>query len=157
MSDYKNYATTATLTFTGRVYHVELVDGKNGEWLSIQLIGSLQDDADPVVVQFSNNNGLMTLYKKGFLGTGRSITVTGHIAEFKETYINKKTGKRAMLQNPTIKLSRAQVFDGGLGPAKKADSQAATNADFEDDFSDGATPEVASASETADLAAKAGF
>ena len=120
MSD-KTYAMFNSLTITGRVSHAELVQGQYGEFLAVTLLTELKNDAAPVAVQFNTTNGLLALYKKGWLNNGRSVTVTGHVEGFTETYFNKSTGKRAILKRPRLTLSKAVVFDGGLGPAKRED------------------------------------
>jgi hypothetical protein len=114
-----SYAQFNTLTITGRLSHAELVDGQYGEFLAVTLLTELVDEAAAVAVQFNTTNGLMSLYKKGWLNNGRRVTVTGHLESFTELYLDKKTGKRRMLQRPRLQLSKAVVFDGGLGPAKR--------------------------------------
>ena len=57
----------------------------------------------------------MALYQKGFLPTGRRVTVTGHIRTVTETYTNKE-GEVVMLKRPKITLVDAQIPTGGLGP-----------------------------------------
>ena len=114
-----SYAQFNTLTITGRLSHAELVNGQYGEFLAVTLLTELVDEASAVAVQFNTTNGLLSLYKKGWLTNGRRVTVTGHLESFTELYLDKKTGKRRMLQRPRLQLSKAVVFDGGLGPAKK--------------------------------------
>ena len=118
MSD-KTYAQFNSITITGRVSHAELVEGQYGEFLAVTLLSELVNDGTAVAVQFNTTNGLLSLYKKGWLNNGRSVTVTGHLKSFAETYFNKQTGKRAILQRPRLTLDKAVVFDGGLGPAKR--------------------------------------
>ena len=120
MSD-KTYAQFNSLTLTGRLSHAEVVKKDGQEWLAVTLLSNLVDDGDAISVTFNTTNGLMYLFKKGWLNTGRLVTVTGHIANVTELYLNKETGKRAVRKRPLIHLVKAQVFDGGLGPAKKAD------------------------------------
>ena len=72
-----SYASFNTLTITGRVSHAELVDGKYGEFLAVTLLTELKDETPAVAVQFNNTNGLLSLYKGGYLNNGRSVTVTG--------------------------------------------------------------------------------
>ena len=119
-----SYASFNTLTITGRVSHAELVEGKYGEFLAVTLLTELKDETPAVAVQFNNTNGLLSLYKGGYLNNGRSVTVTGHLESFTELYFDKKTGKTRRLQRPRLQLSKAVVFDGGLGAPKKAEGQA---------------------------------
>ena len=121
--DSKTYAQFNSITITGRVSHAELVNGQYGEFLAVTLLSELQDDGKAVAVQFNTTNGLLSLYKKGWLNNGRSVTVTGHLKSFAETYFNKQTGKRAILQRPRLTLDKAVVFDGGLGPAKRDNAE----------------------------------
>jgi hypothetical protein len=122
MSDYKSYAQFNSLTITGRVSHAELRTYKDSEFLSVTLISDLVTEGQGVAVQFTNSNGMMAMFKEDSNNLlGRLITVTGHLAEFTETYINKKTDKREMLKRPRLTLKQAQVFSGGYGARKKAE------------------------------------
>lgn len=118
----KSYAQFNVLTITGRVSHAELVDGKYGEFVAVTLLTELMNDTEAVAVQFNSTNGLLTLYKNGHLTTGRRLTVTGHLEGFSEIYFDKKLGKARRLQRPRLQLGKAQVLDGGLGPASKKES-----------------------------------
>ena len=124
MSDSnKVRASFNTLTITGRVYHAEVVNGQYGEFLAVSLMTELTDDGASVCVQFNNTNGLLSLAKKGWLNNGRRVTVTGHLKSFTELYFDKKLGKTKRLKNARLILDKAVVFDGGLGPAKKAETE----------------------------------
>ena len=120
MSD-KTYAQFNSLTITGRVSHAELATNNGTEFLAVTLLSNLVDDAEAVQVTFNTTNGLMSLYKSGWLNNGRLVTVTGHVASVSEVYFDKKQQKPAVRKRPLIHLTKAQVFDGGLGPAKKSD------------------------------------
>ena len=134
MSDYnKTYAQFNTLTITGRVSHTELVESKNGEFLAVTLLSDLKDDGSAVAVTFNTSNGLMSLSKKGFLNNGRMVTVTGHLDSFTELYFDAKLGKTRRLKRAKLHLVQAQVFAGGLGPAKKSDDVIDQDADIEVD------------------------
>ena len=115
----KSYALFNTLTITGRLSFAEVVEGNNGDYLAVTLISELTDGAEGISVSFTTNNGLMSLFNKGYLNKGRMITVTGHLNKFEETYFNKQTGKRAILQRPRLSLGQAQVLHGGMGPGEK--------------------------------------
>lgn len=120
MSD-KIYASFNTLSITGRVSHLEVKDGKYGEFLSVSLLTELENDGRTITVQFTNKNGLLTMFKNGNLNTGRLLTVTGHLEGFAETYVNK-AGQTEMLTRPRLTLSAgAMVLAGGLGPSAKKD------------------------------------
>ena len=119
-----SYASFNTLTITGRVSHAELVNGKYVEFLAVTLLTELKDETPAVAVQFKNTNGLLSLYKGGYLNNGRSVTGTGHLESFTELYFDKKTGKTRRLQRPRLQLSKAVVFDGGLGAPKRDEAPA---------------------------------
>ena len=119
MSDRKSFAMFNTLTITGRLSFAEVVNGNNGDYLAVTLISELTDGSEGIAVQFTTTNGLMSLFNSGYLQSGRMITVTGHLNKFEETYFNKKTGKRAILQRPRLTLGQAQVLHGGLGAGAK--------------------------------------
>ena len=134
MSDYnKTYAQFNTMTITGRVSHTELVESNTGEYLRVRLLSDLKDDGEAVAVTFNTSNGLMSLSKKGFLNTGRMVTVTGHLDSFSELYFDAKMGKTRRLQRAKLHLVQAQVLSGGLGPAKKSDDVIDQDADIEID------------------------
>ncbi len=119
MSDRKSYSMFNTLTITGRLSFAEVLEGNNGDYLSVTLISELTDGSEGISVSFTTSNGLMSLFNKGYLNKGRMITVTGHLNKFEETYFNKQTGKRAILQRPRLSLGQAQVLHGGMGPGEK--------------------------------------
>lgn len=124
MSDYKSYAQFNSLTITGRVSHAEVREYNDSEFLSVTLISDLITDGKGVAVQFTNSNGMLAMFKEDADNLlGRQLTVTGHLSEFSETYFNKKTGKREMLQRPRLTLKQAQVFSGGYGARKKASAE----------------------------------
>ena len=115
MSDYKNYAQFNSFAVDGVISNVSTVDGKNGEYIAVTLITNLMNEDEGCTVEFTDSNGLMALYQKGFLPTGRRVTVTGHIRTVAETYTSKQ-GEVVMLKRPKITLVDAQIPTGGLGP-----------------------------------------
>lgn len=119
MADYTNHANFNTVTVQGRVLHSEKVSSKNGEFLAVTLISTCTKDGQDVVYSFNTSNGLMSLADRGYLPNGRQLIVTGHIAEVSEVYTDKN-GETRILKNPRIKLSGAQVLDGGLGAQPKS-------------------------------------
>ena len=149
MSDYKTFASFNTLTIAGRLSHAEEVDHQGKKWLSVTLLTELVDEGKTIAVTFNTTNGLYSLYKSGHLQNGRRMTVTGHLASFTELYFDKKAGKTKVLKRPVLHLTKAQVFDGGLGPsAKKAEdtsSAAGTVIELDD------APELATAGKDIDF------
>ena len=119
MSDYKTYASFNVLTIAGRLSHAEVVEYNGNSWLSVTLLTELVDEGKTISVTFNNTNGLMSLFTKGHLQNGRRMTVTGHLASFTELYFDKAAGKTKVLKRPVLHLVKAQILDGGLGPAAK--------------------------------------
>ena len=106
----------------GRISHAEVVDSKNGRFLAVTVVTNFQNDDEGYTVTFNNSNGLMALFEKGYLPTGRQVTVQGHIAYVRETYTNKD-GEVQLLKRPNIHLIDASIPTGGLGamPADKSE------------------------------------
>ena len=117
----RSFAQFNSFTVQGRVSHAEVVNSKNGTFLAVTLITNCLNDDEGMTITFNSSNGLLSLFEKGYLPTGRMLTVTGHIAYVRETYTDK-SGEIAMLKRPSIHLVDAQVPTGGLGamPADKA-------------------------------------
>ncbi|MDA7436486.1 hypothetical protein N8654_02250 [Synechococcus sp. AH-601-B19] len=78
------------------------------------------NDDEGVVVNFTNSNGLMKLFKAGGLDKGRMITLVGHIKSVAETYTNS-AGEVVMLKRPQINLIDVTIPTGGLGATPKAE------------------------------------
>ena len=129
----RTFAQFNSLTITGRISHAELVTNNGDEWLAVTLLTELKDDANAIAVTFNTSNGLMSLYKKGFLNNGRLVTVTGHLDNFTELYFDKKAGKTKRLQRPRLHLVQAQVFAGGLGAGKKSEAPVVSDDDLDID------------------------
>jgi len=116
----RSFANFNTFTVQGRVSHAEIVNSKNGTFLAVTLISNALNDDEGMTITFNSSNGLLSLFEKGYLPTGRMLVVTGHIAYVRETYTDK-SGEIAMLKRPSIHLVDAQVPTGGLGalPSKE--------------------------------------
>lgn len=113
-----NYAQFNVLTVTGRVFNAKLVKTKDGnEFLSVSLISTLTKNGDEVEFTFTNNNGIKALCAKGFLPTGRELTITGHISTCGETY--EKDGETLLMKRPKVHMTGVQILDGGLGATPK--------------------------------------
>lgn len=112
------YAQFNALTVTGRIFNAEIATNpKNGEqFLSVSVISTAMRDGADLVYTFTNNNGLMALYNKGYFCAGRQVTITGHIANVSEVYTDTKTGEVRTRKRPEIKLVGVTVLEGGLGP-----------------------------------------
>ena len=115
MTDYKNYAQFNSFAVDGVISNISEVSGKNGDYIAVTLITNLMKEDEGCTVEFTNSDGLMALYQKGFLPKGRRVTVTGHIKTVAETYTNKQ-GEVVMLKRPKISLVDAAIPTGGLGP-----------------------------------------
>ena len=118
MAQYKNYAQFNTLTITGRVSALKLLDGQYGESLAVTLISTMETEGEEVNITFTNKNGLMTMYKNGNLEVGRQLTVVGHMKSIEQVYTDKD-GSVRLLKRARVSLKQAQLLDGGLGPAPK--------------------------------------
>ena len=67
---YTNWANHNVFTFTGRVMDAHLMNGQYGETLSVTMITTMVTDGAAMSVQFTNKNGLMTMFKNGNLVKG---------------------------------------------------------------------------------------
>ena len=114
------YAQFNTLTVTGRIYNADLVEGANGEFLSVSVISTATKDGEDLVYTFTNNNGLLALYRKGMFCKGREVTITGHIAGIKTAY-RTADGAVKLLKKPQVRLVGVTVLDGGLGRMPKSE------------------------------------
>lgn len=114
-SNLKSYAQFNSFQITGRISNIDLVNGRNGDFLAISLISNLMTDDAGVTVKFLDSVNLMTLYTNGKLPVGRMVTVTGHIKAVSQTYTNS-IGEVVMLKRPLIELVDANIPTGGLGP-----------------------------------------
>jgi len=111
----KAYANFNTLTVSGRVYNAEIVSYNGDEYLSVTVISNLDGDGNAVTYSFTNSNGIMGLFNKGYLPVGRQVTIVGRIKGVSETYFDKKSGQTLMLKHPKISLEGVQIPSGGLG------------------------------------------
>ena len=118
----RSFANFNTLTIQGRINHAEIVDSKNGSFLAVTVISNCLNDDEGMTITFNSSNGLVGLFEKGYLPTGRMVTVTGHIAYVRETYTNSD-GEVQLLMRPNIHLIDASILTGGLGamPADKSE------------------------------------
>ena len=75
MANMTSYSQFNVLTVTGRIFNAEIV---KDEFLSVSVITTLMKDGPELVVTFTNNNGLMGLYQKGWLPVGRQSPDWSH-------------------------------------------------------------------------------
>ena len=123
MSDYTNYAQFNTVTFTGRIVRSGIHTGQNGEFLSVQVASTMTNDGQTAKVSFTDNAGLLSLFKLGHLDKGRQITLTGHLSQVKATYTDSD-GNEVLSDWPELCLTGVQIPTGGLGPKPNADRPA---------------------------------
>ena len=122
-NDKKTFADFNALTITGRVSFAEVRDGQYGEFLSLTVLSDLVSDGEAISINIKSSNGLLDTFKKSNRDwTGRTITVTGHLSGFSETYFDTKTGKTGIRRRPELKLSNAVVMSGGYGAYKKEEA-----------------------------------
>ena len=111
------YSQFNALHVTGRIYHAEVVEYNGSRFLSASVISTASKNGVDIVYKFTDSQGLMNLFEKGYFGKGRQVTITGHIVNVSEVYTDKKTGEVVVRKNPEITLQGVIVLDGGLGPA----------------------------------------
>ena len=118
---YRDFANFNSFTVSGRILNSELAKGKNGEFLAVTVITHGLNDDEGMTVTFNDSQGLLNLFKDGWLPAGRMVTLTGHIAYVSETYTDAKTSEVKLLKRPRIHLVDAAIPTGGLGatPTKK--------------------------------------
>ncbi len=137
MADYTPFAQFNTFSVTGRIANVDLVETKDGQFISVSLYSTVHVDkkskeAETIEVKFTTSGGLMSLYSQGHFCKGREVTLTGHIVGVRQVYkkTNKETGEITthMLQRPQIQMQGVQVLEGSLGrkPASEKASDAGT-------------------------------
>jgi len=114
------YANFNALTVTGRIFNAEVVEGANGDFLSVSVISTATKDGEDLVYTFTNNNGLLSLFNNGNFCKGREVTITGHITGVSEIYTDKQSGELRTRKYPQIHMTRVSVPEGGLGRMPKS-------------------------------------
>ena len=122
-TDYKTYANFNQLVVDCRISNSEIVETSKGSFLSVTAITNCLNDDEGMTITFTNSNGLMSLFEKGFLPKGRHITLTGHIAYVRETYTDKVSGEMRLLKRPQVNLVDVAIPTGGLGPMPKDETK----------------------------------
>ena len=123
MSEFTNYAQLNTVTVTGRIVRSGVHTGQNGEFLSVQVAHTMTTDGQTAKVSFTDNAGLLSLFKLGYLDKGRLVTLTGHLSQVKATYTDAN-GDEVLSDWPELCLTGVQIPTGGLGPKPNADRPA---------------------------------
>ena len=120
MADTKTYANFNTLTITGVVSNVKIVDGKYGEFAEVTVISNMGNTEDSSVsVVAKSRTSIKALVEKDAIVTGRVITLTGHLMGVSECY--EKDGEFVFRKRPQIKIDpkSAQLT---LGASPKGDT-----------------------------------
>ena len=113
------WADANTMTFAGRVFNAELVEGRYGQFLALDIITrTVKDEDDSQVVIHLNSSQLVPFYEAGGIPTGRNVTVTGNMTGMEFSYTNKETGEVMLLKRPRINLGDAFVQWGSKPIAK---------------------------------------
>ena len=120
MSDYTNYANFNTFTVQGRISFSDVKSGRNGDFVSVRVISTLVKDGAEFDVEFTDSNGLLTLFNRGYLRSGAMVTLTGRLQKLSETYTNQ-SGELQMRLRPLVEMTQVQIMTGGLGPIPKKD------------------------------------
>lgn len=107
---YAVWADVSSATIGGRLFHCELVQNNESEFLAFTMITALQDgDTVGTAVKFNTNNGgLIKLFKGGNLPNGRRMTVIGQIKGVRSYYTNKD-GVVVPLKRPEMELKNVNV------------------------------------------------
>ena len=119
---YTNYASFNTLTIQGRISYSEVKSGRNGEFLTVTVISTLVRDGAETDIQFTDSQGLLNLFKAGYLRSGSVVTLTGRLNGISETFTNKD-GELQMRQRPMIDMTQVHIMTGGLGPIPKRNAE----------------------------------
>ena len=102
------WADANTMTFNGRVFNAELVDGRYGQFVALDIITRpVKDDDDSQLVVHLNSSQLVPFFEAGGIPNGRNVTVTGNMTSLETTYTNKETGEVMLLRRPRINLGDA--------------------------------------------------
>ena len=113
------WADANTMTFAGRVFNAELIEGRYGQFVAIDIITRpVKDDDDSQVVVHLNSSQLVPFFEAGGIPTGRSVTVTGNMTSLESSYTDKQTGEVMLLKRPRINLGDA-FCQWGPKPAAK--------------------------------------
>ena len=121
--EFTNYAQMNTLCVTGRIVRSGVHAGPKGEFLSVQVASTMTNDGQTMKVSFTDNAGLLSLFKLGHLDKGRLVTLTGHMSQIKASYTNAN-GDEVLSDWPEVVLTGVQIPTGGLGPKPNADRTA---------------------------------
>ena len=114
------WADANSTTVTGRVFNAELVNGRYGEFVSIDIITRpVQGDDDSQVVVHLNSSSLVPFFKAGGVPTGRVVTATGNFTGIESFYTDKATGEIKPLRRPRIRLGDAFVQWGPKPSSRK--------------------------------------
>ena len=102
---YTVWADISSATVSGRLFHVEMVQNNESEFLAITMITALRDgDVDGTQVKFNTSDkGLMKLFAGGHLPNGRRMTAIGQIKSVSSHYVNKD-GVVVPLKRPQMEL-----------------------------------------------------
>ena len=121
-TEYTNYGQYNMMTATGRITYVEIKPGRNGEFLSLNVVTTLSTDGQEIDLTIADSGQLLDMFKRGYLMKGREITISGHILNLRFSY-NDKNGVLQMLTRPQAKLVDCAIFSGGLGRIPKSAQQ----------------------------------
>ncbi len=109
-SGYTVWADISSATVSGRLFHAELVQNNESEFLALTMITALRDgDVDGTQVKFNTSDkGLMKLFAGGHLPNGRRMTAVGQIKSVSSHYVNRD-GMVVPLKRPQMELTQVSV------------------------------------------------
>ena len=112
VQDRINYADMNRSTFEGRVLHAEEFQYKGNAFVRVNVVSTLRDGTEGAKLTFTDGQGLLSLFRKGYLMAGRRVFVHGHIANIASAY--EKDGQLVALKRPEITLWNCQVDLGAI-------------------------------------------
>ena len=114
-----NYSDFNSASFEGRVTYVEAVDKNGQEWVKVSVAAVLKDGTDGITITFNDSNGILALFKKGYLPTGRRVHVSGSITEIRSHYVSNE-GLVVPLKKPTLHMVGVTLKLGALPKSAQA-------------------------------------
>ncbi len=116
---YTVWADVTSATISGRLFHAELVQNNESEFLALTMISALRDgDVDGTQVKFNTSDrGLIKLFNGGHLPNGRRMTAIGQIKSVSSHYVNKD-GMVVPLKRPQMELKGVSLQLGAKPGSK---------------------------------------
>ena len=114
-----SYADFNSGSFEGRVTFVEEVTNNGQEWVKVSVATVLKDGTDGITITFNDSNGILALYKKGYLPVGRRVHISGAMNDIRSHYVDRD-GLVIPLKKPTMHMVGVAVKLGALPKSAQA-------------------------------------